>query len=103
MLQRHGITLVFGLEWFPLLGNHPQGQARSLARRQRASHYVVAVGAAASAGVWRAGAKIRSAQRCCSAAAVLASLHPRGTVAVILPLPGNRQWLAAVHEGAVMT
>ncbi|MFT0850972.1 hypothetical protein VRY85_09340 [Achromobacter sp. F4_2707] len=102
-LERHGVSLAFGLEWFPLLGNHPQNQARALARRQGASHYVVAAGAAASAGLWRASSKIRGSQRCCSAAAVLAGLHPRGTVAFILPLSVNRQWVVAVHEGAVMT
>lgn len=103
LLQRDGVALVFGMEWFPLLGNHPTGQARSLARRRRASHRVIASGAAASVGLLRAGSKPRKRHRLCSAAAVFAGLHPTGTVAAILPLPSGRQWLVAVHEGAVMT
>ena len=103
IVQRDGVALVFGMEWFPLLGDHPQRQAHSLARRQRASHRVMAMGAAASVGLLRARAKAWSGQRLCSAAAVFASLHPVGTVAAILPLPGSGLWLVAVHEGAVMT
>src|SRR5690554_6479316 len=93
IIQRDGVALVFGMEWFPLLGNHPQGQARSLARRRRASHRVMAAGAAASVGLLRARAKGWSGHRLCSAAAIFAGLHPIGTVAAILPFPGNRQWL----------
>lgn len=104
ILQRDGITLAFGMEWFPVLGQQPQSQAVSLARRRRAAHCVLAAGAAASAGLLRERpAGIRRGQRLCSAAAVFARLHPAGTVAAIMSFPGNRQWLIGVHEGAVMT
>lgn len=104
LVRRDEVALVFGLEWFPLLGGNDLGQAASLARRRRASHCVVAAGAAGSVGLVRERAfSTRGRQRLCSAAAVFASQHPVGTVAAILSLPGNRQWLVAVHEGAVMT
>lgn len=104
ILQRGGIALVFGMEWFPLLGNQPEGQARSLARRRRASHRVVCAGGAAAVGLLRARRLPRKGKsRYCSAAAVFAGLHPMGTVAAVLTLPGDRRWLVAVHEGAVMT
>lgn len=103
ILERAGISLVFGMEWFPLLGNHPEGQARSLARRRRAGHWVLTAGAAASAGLLRARLPRRRGQRCGSAAAAFARQHPAGTIAAVLSLPGGRQWLVAVHEGAVMT
>lgn len=104
ILQRDGVALAFGMEWFPLLGAHPHRQAASLARRRRAGHRVVTDGAAASVGLLRdrLGNK-RGAQRSSSAAAVFAALHPVGTVAAIMPFPGDRQWLVAVHEGAIMT
>lgn len=103
LLQRDGVSLVLGLEWFPLLGEHLQSQAKALARRRRASHYVIATGGAASVGLLRATAGRRKRVRACSAAAVFAALHPVGTVAAMLPLQDGRQWLVAVHEGAVMT
>lgn len=103
LLQRDGVSLVLGLEWFPLLGEHLQSQAQALARRRRASHYVIAMGGAASVGLLRVAAGRRKRVRACSAAAVFAALHPVGTVAAVLPLQDGRQWLVAVHEGAVMT
>lgn len=104
ILHRDGVALAFGMEWFPLLGGHPHRQAVSLARRRRASHRVVTSGAAASVGLLRdKPVRQPGGQRFRSAAAVFASLNPVGTVAAIMPFPGDRQWLVAVHEGAVMT
>jgi len=103
IVERNGIALVFGMEWFPLLGRHPERQARVLGRRQRATHHVLSSGVAASVGLLRGGPRRRGGQRYCSAAAVFASLHRGGTMAAVLPLPGGGYWLAAAHEGAVMT
>lgn len=101
-LERDGTVLVFGLEWFPLIGGEPGRQAGALARQQRASHRVVCVGGAVSVGLLRARLR-RDRRRYCSAAAAFASLHPIGTVAALLTLPCGRRWLVGVHEGAVMT
>lgn len=103
LLRRDDIVLVFGMEWFPLLGSHPDAQARTLARRRRAAHRVVCSGGAAAVGLLRGGLPRKGGQRQCSAAAAFAALHPVGTVAAVLPFPGGRHWLVAVHEGAVMT
>lgn len=101
IIQREGKALVFGMEWFPLLGEQHARQARALARRRRASHWVVAAGAAASAGLMR-NWRCRKYASLYSAAAVFATLHPRGTVVGVLRLPQNRLWLVAAHEGAVL-
>ncbi len=101
--RRDGVGLVFGMEWFPLLGEHSYRQASSLVRRRHAKHWVMAAGAAASAGVLNGRVKPQAGERLCSAAAVFAGLHPQGTVAAVIPLQDERLWLVAVHEGAVMT
>lgn len=103
LLSHEGITLVFGLEWFPLLGDHFQAQARSLAARRRARRSVITASGAASVGLLGARLPRAAKQRYCSAAAAFAALHPVGTVAAVVPFPGERHWLVAVHEGAVMT
>ncbi|MFA7668119.1 MAG: type 4b pilus protein PilO2 [Burkholderiaceae bacterium] len=103
IIERDGLALVFGLEWLPLLGRHPERQARVLGRRQRARHLVLSSGVAASVGLLHCSLRRRRDLRYYSAAAVFASLHRGGTLAAVLPLPDGRHWLVAVHEGAVMT
>lgn len=102
MIERNGMALVFGMEWFPLLGDHPRQQARVLARRRRASHWVIAVGAAASVGLMRRSRGRGDRSRLYSAAAIFAGLYPVGTVVAVIRLPQDRLWLVAVHEGAVL-
>lgn len=102
-LRRGDITLVFGLEWFPLLGEQPEAQARRLARQRRAAHFVVAEGTVAAAGLLRERMRRERGTHHHSAAALFAVVHPTGAVAAVLPCGGQRYWLVAVHEGAVMT
>lgn len=101
-IERGGTVLVFGMEWFPLIGGQPERQARALARQQRASHRVVCGGGAVSVGLLRSRRRRKEHRRLCSAAAAFASLHPTGTVAAQWVLPDGRRWLVGVHEGAVM-
>jgi hypothetical protein len=103
VLVRQGVHLVFGLEWFPLLGRHPEAQAASIAHRMRATSYVTTASGAASPGVLVE--RIRSARRepVCSAAAIVAGLRPAGSIALMLEIEDAGYWLVAVHEGAVMS
>ncbi|MBP6020186.1 MAG: type 4b pilus protein PilO2 [Burkholderiaceae bacterium] len=96
-------TLVFGLEWFPLLGGQLRRQSLRLARKYGASHLVLSGEQAGSVGM-ASLRKLRPGRTVPlqSAAQSLASLFPQGTVAVILPLQEHGWWLAAVHEGAVV-
>ncbi len=103
LLPLASTTLVFGLEWFPLLGGSVRRQSRRLARKYGASHLVLSGEQAGSVGVarlrkLRPGRKVRLQ----SAAQSLASLFPQGTVALVLPLSEHGWWLVAVHEGAVV-
>lgn len=104
LLSVANTTLVFGLDWFPLLGAQPQRQSRRLARRYRASHLVFSGEQLASVGLMRL--RLRGTarrQQLHSAAQGLACLFPHSTVALILRLPDTQGWwMAAVHQGAVI-
>lgn len=103
LLPLASTTLVFGLEWFPLLGGRLRRQSLRLARKYGASHLVLSGEQAGSVGM-ASLRKRRSGRKAPlqSAAQSLASLFPQGTAALILPLPEHGWWLAAVHEGAVV-
>lgn len=100
IVQRADKSLLFGMEWFPILGDAVHRQVRAMARSRAATHWVVASGAATSVGLVRH--PTRKKARLHSAAATFAGLHPRGTLAAVVPLPHNRMWVVAVHEGAVL-
>lgn len=95
------VDLVFGLEWYPLIGARPDRLARRIARQRGASHMVLANEAAAAVGVGTLG-KSRRRKPLHSAAQNLAHLFGSGTTAVLMDLGEGRHWLAAVHEGAVV-
>jgi len=102
-VEREGRVLLFGLEWFPVLGGNEETQGRALARVRRASHHVLSAGDAASIGLLQTSGRLSRTHCYCSAAAAFAALYPQGTVAAALPMPGGGHWLVAVHEGAVMS
>src|SRR5690606_5627963 len=102
VIEHKGKALVFGMEWFPILGEGLEQHARALARRQKASYWMGTSGAAASVGLARRGSLGARGRTLYSAAAAFAILHPVGTVVAIVPVSGDRQWLVAGHEGAVM-
>lgn len=103
ILEREGVALVFGLEWFPLLGADLERQALVAARRRKAIYRVVAAGEASSVGLLYEAIPLSRGTRLSSAAAVFASTHQEGTFAAIIPLPNGRRWMVAVHESAVMS
>lgn len=96
-------TLVFGLQWLPLLGGKAGRLAPRLARQHRATHMVFAGDASDSVGI--VSLKTGRAQRKTrlhSAAQNIAQLFSTGTVALLLELEQAGYWLVAVHEGAVI-
>ncbi|HUG59512.1 MAG TPA: hypothetical protein VL002_14855 [Candidimonas sp.] len=103
VLPLQSVTLVFGLEWLPLLGGKAERIALRLARQHKATHMVLAGESACSVGV--ATLRIGRAQRknsLHSAAQNVAQLFSTGTIALLLELEKVGCWLVAVHEGAVV-
>lgn len=95
--------LVFGLEWYPLIGADHGRLARRIARKHRASHVVFSGPSAAAVGVARLrrehthrGPVLHSAAQC------VAQLHPEGTLALMHDIAEAGVWLVAVHDGAVV-
>ena len=103
VLERGDVVLVFGLEWFPLLGARMDHQAAAVARQRKAAYRVVSAGEAASVGLLYERLRRPRGTRIFSAAAIFAARHRAGTTAAIIPMPDGRRWLVAVHESAVIT
>lgn len=96
-------TLVFGMEWLPLLDARAQRQGLRLARQHKATHMVLAGDSAGSVGVAALkSAGLRRKSHLYSAAQNVAQLFPVGAVALLLKLEQVGYWLVAVHEGAVV-
>lgn len=108
-----GRRLAFGLRWLALIGSDVPGLARARGRRLRATHFVVGGSPATMAGygrvrsAWRPRAHKGPSRRddrdhIQSAAQLHALLYPTGGHCVV-PLPDGRYWLAAAHDGMVLS
>jgi hypothetical protein len=97
-------ALVFGMDWLPLIGNRLERSARRIAREYKATHLVLGNGGVAAVGLAVIPASVPG-RRCAlvSAAQCLAGLFPSGTVALMLEVAAGRFWVAAIHDGAVVT
>ena len=103
ILTLPGAALVFGMDWFPLVGTRPLKQGRRIARRHRATHMVCAGDAAAAVGIMALPrARVAGAKPLFSAGQNLARLFPSGTFMMLLELNQDGYWLVAVHGGAVV-
>jgi len=101
ILQVGRVALAFGMEWLPLVGEHPDRLARRLPRRRRASHAVLSGSDQAAVGLaWLDG---KSSAQPYSGAQIFALLHPRGTVADVLDLGDGSVCVLAAHEGVVLS
>lgn len=95
------VNLVFGLDWFAILGGSASREVRRIARQHKATHAVHAGDEAASVGITTLQATKRGTVLY-SAAQLVARQFESGAVAVVMPLGDARWWLVAVHEGAVI-
>ncbi|GAB2910555.1 hypothetical protein [Paralcaligenes ginsengisoli] len=96
-------SLVFGLDWLPLINGRASRVAYRIARRHGATHLVFSGETAPAVGLARL--KLDRTQRgqvLNSAAQSVAHLFATGTIALLLELGPSRHWLVAVHEGAVV-
>jgi hypothetical protein len=97
------VSLVFGLDWLPVLSGRAGRVARRMARQYRATHLVIAGDAAAAVGLACLKSKGSDRRRpLYSAAQNVARLYATGTVALLLELGEGHHWLVAVHDGAVV-
>lgn len=95
------VSLVFGLEWFAVLGNTVNREVRRIARQHNATHAVHASEDAASVGVTTLPPGKRGGVLY-SAAQLVAQRFTTGAVAMVVQLDHACWWLVAVHEGAVI-
>lgn len=97
-----GVHLVFGLDWYVILETQVSQAAQRLARRHKASYWVVSDQVNSAAGLLF-HKLLRSQTMVYVAAALLFTHHfPHGTHALILPLDTGQWWLLAWHDGAVI-
>ena len=96
-------SLVFGLDWLPLLSGRAARMAYRTARQRRATHLVIAGETAGAIGLASVqGRQLGRHMALHSAAQNLAQLYGSGTVALSMQLAEGHHWLVAVHEGAVV-
>jgi hypothetical protein len=103
ILSQPGGALVFGMDWFPLVGARPLKQGRRVARRHRATHVVYAGEPAVAVGVIALPrSKMSGAKPLFSAGQNVARMYPNATFMMLLELDRGGHWLLAVHGGAVV-
>ncbi|HWK69932.1 MAG TPA: hypothetical protein VNS29_03735 [Burkholderiaceae bacterium] len=102
ILSLPSATLVFGLDWFPLIGARADRLGMRIARRHRSTHCVLAGDAAGSVGVLTLKAGRQHKNVLHSAAQNVAVLFASGTMALLMEVGAAGHWLVAVHEGAVV-
>ncbi|TAL81149.1 MAG: hypothetical protein EPN46_05995 [Candidimonas sp.] len=103
ILPGASVSLVFGLDWLPLINGRARRLAPRIARQRGATHWVCSGDAAAAVGMARLKlTRAQRRQRLGSAAQAVAQLRATGTIALLLELGPARYWLVAVHEGAVV-
>jgi hypothetical protein len=102
LLSLPSATLVFGLDWFPLIGARADRSGMRIARRYRSTHYVLAGEAAGAIGLLAFKMGTPQKKMLYSAAQNVAALFTTGTIVLVMELDTTRYWLVAAHEGAVV-
>jgi hypothetical protein len=97
VIQVGQVSLVFGLDWIPLLGD--EGRAADVAGRHGASHLALSGNPPAALGMAMDLSR-RSAYW--SAALLMASQYPIGTVVRVIPLEEGAWHVLACHEGVAL-
>src|SRR3546814_6254107 len=99
LLSLSSASLVFGLEWFPLIGARADRWGMRLARRHRSTHIVLAGKTAGSVGLLALKPGRSQKKELYSAEQNVAALFETGTFALLLELERLGYWLVAVDEG----
>src|SRR5690554_847933 len=92
------VSLVFGMDWFAILGGAVSREVRRIVRQNKATHAVHVMDDAASVGVTALQTEKRGVVLY-SAAQIVAQRFRTGAIAMVLQLDDTQWWLVAVHEG----
>jgi hypothetical protein len=96
-------SVVYGLDWAPLIGAKLDKQSLAHARRVKASHLVSAIEHSSSVGIVKLPAdKKRSKGTLYSAGAVVALKHPTSAYLGVLEIEDDLVWVIATHNGSVI-
>jgi hypothetical protein len=103
VLPMPSVSLVFGLDWLPLINGRAHRVVQRMAKQYRATHMVFAGDAAAAVGlgVLRLS-RAHHKKMLNSAAQNMAQLFMHDTVALLFELEPAQFWLVAVHDGTVV-
>jgi hypothetical protein len=103
ILPISSVSLVFGLDWLPLISGRTERAAYRMARQHRATHLVLPGESAAAVGLVILRQDRRQRKRVLNSAAQnVAHIFSSGTIAQLLEVEPACYWLVAVHEGAVI-
>lgn len=103
VLPMPSVSLVFGLDWLPLINGRAHRVVQRMARQYRATHMVFAGDTAAAVGlVMLRSGRARHKKILMSAAQNMAQIFTHGTVALLFELEPAHFWLVAVHDGTVV-
>lgn len=98
----NSVPLVFGLDWFAVIGSDARHEALKIARKYKASHISVASKHTASVGMTNITIKNFKKKNLYCAAQIMASNWPQGTVALLMQIDNGNWWLLALHDGAII-
>lgn len=97
-------SVVYGLDWAPLIGAKLERQSLAHARRVKATHHVPAVEHSSSVGAaWLPTDKKAGKHRALySAGAIVALKHPTSAYLGIIQIEEDLVWVIATHNGSVI-
>lgn len=97
-------SVVYGLDWAPLIGAKLDRQSLAHARRVKASHHVPAVEHSSSVGTINLPneKKIGKARTLYSAGAIVALKHPTSAYLGVIQIEQKLVWVIATHNGSVI-
>ncbi len=100
-----GARIIFGLDWSPLIGGHPEHLGQQRARMMDATHYVLTGNAHGCAlGIVRIEETIKNASPSVhSAAAIFSKKFPHGAQACLMTMTDGACWMLVCHAGTVLS
>lgn len=97
-------SVVYGLQWEPIVGSHLEKQSYKRALELKVSHYVKAFGPFTAFGYCDIHeSNLVQGHRYYSAAAIFAQRHSQGVYWARREMPSGMEWIVAAQDGAIVT